>query len=368
MKINLRRNQNMKISPISSFISAVRPKNIWGWIGFIGLVFLLCCAAVFLWWGVSSINHLMTFHPTGKIVFVSASYNPHDVCRLIPDEDHKCQVNPDGSGRMKIIETPPYQSIELPGGRTGYKLVWSPDKKHIAFRKSSRYPALVIHQDGKNETLLLDKYVGLVVIDQDGKNETLLTTDEVEKYEWSPDSKKIVFDSHHYRDKDAGLFVIDQDGKNKTLLTKENVISYDWSPDSTKIAFDVYLDHTTTIYVVNSDGSNLIALTNDRISASPAWSPDGKKIAYSCRDGLCIMNPDGGGQTYLIHYENTYSFQNGPDSPIWSPDGQYIAYNQEPFCPLCWTDTSQLWVMHADGTDPTRITDGPLDYIVSWEP
>ena len=82
-----------------------------------------------------------------------------------------------------------------------------------------------------------------------------------------------------------------------------------WSPDGRKIAFQSKRDlwrkrATGEIYVMNADGSGKRNLTrNPAQDGSPSWSPDGRRIAFvSNRDGRLeahVMNADGSGQRSL---------------------------------------------------------------------
>src|SRR5919109_2630746 len=95
------------------------------------------------------------------------------------------------------------------------------------------------------------------------------------------------------------------------------------------------------IYTVNPDGSDLKRLTNNTSQdENPAWSPDGRKIAFvskrdqpdpNCDDpnnvsGGCsaiyVMNADGSNPQRLTSPTTAYS------DPTWSPDGQKIAYSK----------------------------------------
>ena len=87
---------------------------------------------------------------------------------------------------------------------------------------------------------------------------------------------------------------------------------------------------------MNADGTSRTRLTeNDVWDGSPSWSPDGSRIAFqhseylSSRDGnsqiyvsqIYVMNADGTGQTNLTNTD-THDI-----APSWSPDGSRIAFH-----------------------------------------
>jgi TolB protein len=122
------------------------------------------------------------------------------------------------------------------------------------------------------------------------------------------------------------------------------------------------------IHTINSDGSNLTRLTTSSRDRLPAWSPDGKRIAFSS-DRDDIGNPD----IYVINADGTGSIRltNEPsrakdDTPFWSPDGQLIAFTSNRNSTTPYGD---IYIMRDDGTQVQRVTTDPtFENIIGWSP
>src|SRR2546427_4342073 len=163
------------------------------------------------------------------------------------------------------------------------------------------------------------------------------------------------------------------DGTGVTRLTTSasDDLSPAWSPDGSKIAFQTNRDSgfSPEIYVMNVDGSGQTRLTvNTAIDLAPAWSPDGTKIAFSTnRDGnyeIYTMNADGTGATRLT------SNAANDAGPTWSHDGTKIAFERGYF-----TTAGQIYVLDADscheciGTPPTNLSQSASSNTTpDWSP
>jgi Tol biopolymer transport system component/polyisoprenoid-binding protein YceI len=185
---------------------------------------------------------------------------------------------------------------------------------------------------------------------------------------WSPDGSRIAFVSgaELMSARDAEIYIIDLEalapGAAPARLTNNQAGDYSpaWSPDGFRIAFVSERDRNTDIYVMNADGSAPMRLTSNAWRDSrPVWSPDGSRIAFVSGDertDIYVMNADGSGQVKL-----TDSFAADQD-PVWSPDGSRIAF-------VSGDMNAEIHVMNADGSENRRLTDASgLDVSPAWSP
>ena len=197
----------------------------------------------------------------------------------------------------------------------------------------------------------------ICVMDGDGGDEIRLTDDPEwdEGPSWSPDGTRIVFNRNHH------IYVMDSDGRNLMELTDGSDPA--WSPDGTKIAFTRFKALKRQVWVMHADGGNQVQLTQWGENYNPAWSHDGKRIAFVDEDRqggseIYAMDSDGDNQVRLTHDLAE------KDNPSWSPDGQWIAFDSYR------SRVYQIYVVNTDGGGLTRrlTRRRPHNWKPAWSP
>lgn len=179
---------------------------------------------------------------------------------------------------------------------------------------SDNFP--VLSPDGKCIAFTYDQYGNgkweIYIMDSDGSNRIQLTKNAniVDgPLSWSPDGKHIVFTERE--GEKFPLYIMNSDGSNPIPLTSGVVDSYaSWSPDGKHIAFTSTQGNNSQIYVMNSDGSHIIQLTNTGNFGNgyPSWSPDGKHIVFVSDRGE-IESGKGKSDIYVMDSDGSNSIQ-----------------------------------------------------------
>jgi hypothetical protein len=166
------------------------------------------------------------------------------------------------------------------------------------------------------------------------------------------------------RGQDDGLRIVRVvDGETFRLRFEVSCVR---SPLLGRIVFTSSRGGNFDIYSSKPDGSDRIRLTDtpDFQEFSPSSSPDGARVVYYGRDGnlfddffqydVYVMNADGTGQTRLTD-GSTHDEQ-----PVWSPDGTRIAFVRGFF--------SDIWIMNPDGSRQLNLTNTPesSEYAPWW--
>ena len=222
-------------------------------------------------------------------------------------------MNADGSGQTRLIR--------------GSSATWSPDGKQIAFHASASGKGQPIKPDPGAATSDNDIFVLNLGDGTRPKNITNSPEAIDDDPDWSPNGQKIVFTSHAVTD-------------------------------------DPINSSTAEIYAIDlaETGKPVRLTNNDEEERAPAWSPDGKRIVFSCRRGgpdfeICVMNADGSGQVQLT--DNSV-----PDlTASWSPDGKKIVFHRR----AGGRGQFQLFVVNTDGSGEVQLTFPPgINAFPNW--
>ena len=128
-----------------------------------------------------------------------------------------------------------------------------------------------------------------------------------------------------------------------------------WSPDGRRIAYRSAGENDQDLFVMDADGSNPTQLTDGPFEASdPAWSPDGKQIAFMCDADLCLIGPEEDSRPAQLLGTATAEF-----SPRWSPDGKWIAFARDP---------GQLMLLEVGTKKLVRVPLQGNSFTLSWGP
>lgn len=186
---------------------------------------------------------------------------------------------------------------------------------------------------------------------------------------WSPDGRLLTYQS---TEEPVGI------GSSKTYVYDfENQVAqalpeawhnFGWSPDGRVfLTMDTDSSGDGEIAVFDLESGHLQRLTDNEVHDSyPAWSPDGKQIAYLSgfpEASLMIMSATGENPQRLTDGLSI----NNESAPQWSPDGKIIAFlvNGE----VVGSDqSSDLYTIHADGTNLHRLTDTGVNLHPRWSP
>ncbi len=230
---------------------------------------------------------------------------------------------------------------------SGWAPVWAPDGRHIAFLRGDVAELYVMDAKGSD--------VHQVTASSGGHGYVEL------RPSWSPDGRRIIYttvsdcfqllwESHCGID----TSIVEVEDGNPRLFSGPGCVKTEsaWTPPHTGcayaawgptglIAFVLTGDkfHGGPLFVTDLRGSFLRKVADD--AGCPAWSPDGKRIAFINTAGRQLQVVDAAARTKPRTLHGGVN-----DNPAWSPDGKQIIFDSSPndrYRP-------KLYVIHPDGT------------------
>jgi Tol biopolymer transport system component len=205
----------------------------------------------------------------------------------------------------------------------------------------------------------------IVVADANGSHERQLTgTGLVGDPTWSPDGQTIAY-SDSSSQGHARLIAVRADGSGTATTVVESpgtLASPAYSPDGRSIAFLLDLPgdgETAGPYLADIDGSRFRPISVSGLTdvAGIAWSPDGKQLAVGAvpdgdpvgHSNIFVFPPTGGSARKI---PNGFA----AIDPAWSPDGRWIAYAEDDFTVFGAHGTSVIKVVRPDGSGLHSVT------------
>jgi TolB protein len=213
---------------------------------------------------------------------------------------------------------------------------WSPDGQTVAFCSD---------RDGA---------MHIFTMTADGKKVTQLTRGELmcRVPTWSADGKTLAFCRRTAEGSSEVCTIPAAGGDPKPIDLGGDAWDPAFSPDGKRLAFVSFRDGAGfRVYAADADGKNVTKLTDDANPAGfgyPAWSPDGKAIAFgfSGEGGLNVytVGADGKGAKQLTKAGGLTTY------PAYSPDGKKLAYFSQ-----TTGDKGAFYVADADGSDAKEV-------------
>ena len=285
--------------------------------------------------------------------------------RLVFDHDGELYaMGIEGSGREQLTSTPGDSQSTDPD--------WSPDGARVAFARGDEFRNIRVREaDGTLRRLT-----------RPGRR----TSDDGP--DWHPDGRSIAFSRLRFGRESLTTSIVSVDaqtGRERTLKTvtaRRRLVFVGepaWSPDGTKLLYTrtgVRSDDFVPVLYVLDVATRRSTRVADS-AGSGAWSPDGTRIAFSsvrddngetCGSDECsphgelyVMNADGSGQTRLTNGKGHEG------SPAWAPDGSAIVFQSSRNAPE--DEAYEVYVIRPDGSCLTWLTNGARDSTdPDWQP
>jgi len=295
-------------------------------------------------------------------------------------------THPPAADTLRPIEVDDYFALQSVGSP-----VVSPEGKWVAYTVGAQD----LEKDNRTTRVWMVPITGGEPLPMTSKGSSAWGPD------WSPDGKHMSFVAFSKESNSSQVFMLDLRGGERVQMTNVDggVEDYQWSPDGTQLALIIrdqeaekgpgpwvidrlkfkedyvgYLNRLRGhLYVFDIDTQAVTQITSgDYEDYSPAWSPDGSKIAFVSNR---TAEPDASSNSdiWLVDSGTGYDQQDpvrvttnpGSDgSPIWHPDGERIgyimAYTDRADVPISYLQ-SKVAIIRVGDDEPVLLTTEVLD-------
>lgn len=271
--------------------------------------------------------------PDGKVIVFSRSPEAS------PDGHvHLWRMNDDGSGLEQLTA----------GNADDFDAQWSPDGSQILFRRT---PDGSLQGTGGVEFF---EAPAIFLMNPDGSAVRRVNVEPnqiVLGARWAPDGEGFLFIADTPADdgpEGFGIYTVRSDGTGLRLIVPRSNGDPQWSPDGKRILFQ----SGSRLVTVDGEGADLQTLVEGlHRDIHFRWSPDGERILY-----VRPVGPDQGNELWTVGADGSDDRRvsehlQWPDpTAAWSPDGRLIAF----------TRGGDIWTVDVETGEEHQVTDTPI--------